>query len=216
MSFTRAELKYEIYERLNKQPDTRGFFTESKCNSAIQESIDYIAVEMMVMDNGWLKKVQYYDVTANLVTLQLPEDASMVAEVRALVGTAYIPLVYDSNWGGTEWAASSGMVMFPSRYRIVDNKIYFNPPIGQGQDAGIQITYQTYPQVVRADAQRLPPQFDRAMFWWLCYNSMTIMSQSMQQYSMPWQLTADKWEAKVLQIIDTRVQASMAIGNFDG
>lgn len=213
---SRADVKYEIYERLNKSPATRGFYTDKKCESAIQESIDFVSTELFLADEGYLHKIDYLDTESNQITIPVPSYMAMVIEVRYLLGNTYIPLVYDQQFQTPQWSDNSGVVQFPSRYRIVDNRFYFSPAFGQGGEKYLMVEYFAYPTVLRNDSQKLDPQFDRCMAWFIIYNSMTIMSSSMQQFAQTWKPIQDSWYNKMLMIVNTRNVGPTNIQDFEG
>lgn len=214
--FSRGQVKYEIYQRLNKDPATRGFFSDAKCESAIAESCDFIGTEMLLADEGWLKKIDIFDTPASLTTFDLPRNMSMISQVFALVGNVYIPLMYDSQFEQSQWAPSSGAVQFPNRYRIVDNRLYFNPPISVGGANFLQIEYLSMPKVLRNDTDKLENYFDRYCVWFLVYNSMSIMCESMKQYSQPWSARGQAWYTRMVELLNKRNLQSISITEFEG
>ncbi len=213
---TRAEIKYEIYQRLNKTSATRGFYSDAKADSAIQESVDFVATEMFLGDEGYLHKIDYLNTEANQITVPLPSYMAMVVSVRYLLGNTYIPLVYDQQFDSPQWSDNSGVVQYPSRYRVVDNRVVFAPALGQGGEKYLMIEYYQYPSILRSDTQKLDPQFDRCMSWFIVYNAMTIMSQSMQQFAQSWKPQTDSWYQKMLLIINTRNVGPTQIADFEG
>lgn len=214
--FDRASVKFEMYTKLNKTSVTRGFYSDDKANSAIQESLDFLATEMFLADNGYLKKMDLLDTGANTFTLEVPLHMSMIMEVRYLVGNVYIPLTYDSEFMTQQWSQVSGVVQFPSRYKIVDNRFYFNPPLGVGGAQYLQVEYLSYPKTLRQDSDKFEQQFDRAMMWWIVYNSISTMATTMGQFQKPWADAQAMWYAKVVQIIGKRNQQWTAIADFEG
>lgn len=214
--FDRAAVKFEIYTRLNKTPTTRGFYSDEKANSAVQESLDFLSTEMMLADEGFAKKLDHFDTTANMVSFELPPNMAMICAVRFLVGNVYAPLCYDSEFDNSQWSSVSGIIQFPSRYRLVDNRLYFNPAIGVGGTSYLQIEYMTYMKIMRQDSDKFEQEVDRAMIWFIVYNSMSIMASTMGQFSKPWADSASMWYQKALLIINKRVQQFTAIQDFEG
>lgn len=214
--FSRGQVKYEIYQRLNKDPSTRGFYSDTKCESAITESVDWIGTEMLIADDGWLKKVDIFDTPASMTTFELHRNMSMISQVLALVGNVYVPLMYDSQFDMSQWSPASGAVQFPSRYRIVDNRLYFNPPIATGGAGFLQIEYLSMPKIMRDDTDKLEPFFDRYCIWFMVYNSMSIMAESMRQYSQPWAARGQAWYARMVELLNKRVLQSVPIVEFEG
>ncbi len=214
--FTRAQLAYQTYQRLNKSSATPGFYTEEKVHGALQEALDYVGVKMMLADNGFLKKLDYLDVTANQVTIPIPPHINMIEEVRYLVGNVYIPLAYDSQWKVPQWSPQSGATNLPASYRIVDNRFYFNPPLGVGGTNYIQIEYQSYPSIMRNDNQQIDPQFDRAMTYYLVYRACSILASAMGSTVKPWEVEETLWLNAMQQIVQNRNKQPIALSDFAG
>jgi hypothetical protein len=214
--YNRAQLAYQVYQRLNKSSATPGFYTEEKVNGALQEAMDYVGVKMMLADNGFLKKIQYLDVEANQITLPIPPHMDLIEEVRYLVGNVYIPLAYDSQWKVPQWSVDSGATNLPASYRIVDNKFYFNPPLGTGGTGYIQVEYQHYPMIMRNDTQQIDPQFDRAMIYYLTYRACSILASAMGSTVKPWSVEEDLWLNAMQQIVQNRNRQPKPITDFAG
>ena len=213
---TRAQLKYEIYQRLMKSAATKGFYTDDKCNSALQESLDYIAGHMFLNDEGWLHKLKMFDTEPNMTAFPIPKDMAMIVEVRFRVGNVYIPVLYDQDFGNIQWGQSSGVVQFPSKYRVVDNTIYFNPPVATGGSQTMQIEYMAYPRRLQDDGDFLASQFDRAMCWYAIYRSCSALCSWIQQYTKPWEKEESQWYDMAMNIISMRNQQSTPIRDFSG
>ncbi len=214
--YTRAQIAFQVYQRLNKSPATPGFYTEEKVNGAIQEAMDYVATKLMVADQGFLKKIDYLDVEANQITIAIPPHMDMIEEVRYLVGNVYIPLLYDSQWKIPQWSVNSGATSLPSSYQIVDNKFYFNPPLGVGGPGYIQVVYQRYPLIMRNDTQQIDPQFDRSMIYYLTYRACSILASSLGQNNKSWITEELLWLAAMQQIIQNRNKQPAPIKDFAG
>lgn len=216
MAITRASIKYEIWTRLNKTPDNPGFYTDAKLTSTIQESMDFIAAEQMLADEGFRHKLSYLSPAPGAAAIAIPADASQILELRYLVGNIYIPMTYDQSWQEARWAGSSGVVQSPDKYSIIDNNFYFSPPIGVGGKDYLQLEYLAYPRRLRTDADTIPTEFDRAMYWFLVYNSCDLLSSQVQQSIDDWQRLANNWYQKAVQIINMRTRQSIPIKNFEG
>lgn len=195
---------------------TPGFYTEEKVNGALQEALDYVATKLMMADNGFMKKLDYLDVSANQITIQIPPHMDMIEEVRYLVGSVYIPLQYDSQWKVPQWSVASGATNLPGSYRIVDNKFYFNPPLGVGGTAYLQVEYQSYPSIMRNSSQQIDPQFDRAMIYYITYRACSILSSAMGQNVKTWVVEEALWLAAMQQIIQNRNKQPQPIKDFAG
>ncbi len=140
----------------------------------------------------------------------------MIEEVRYLVGSVYIPLAYDSQWKVPQWSVTSGATNLPASYRIVDNQFYFNPPLGVGGTAYLQVEYQRYPSIMRNDSQQIDPQFDRAMVYYLTYRACSILASAMGQTSKPWEVEEKLWLDAMMQIVQNRNRQPQPIKDFAG
>lgn len=214
--FDRALVKFEIYQRLNKSPVTPGFYTADKVNSAVQEAIDLVAAEMFEADEGFLKKIDFVDVSANATTIPIPSHMAIIEEVRYLVGNVYVPLMYDSQWQVPQWSVTSGATQLPASYKVVDNKFYFSPALGVGGTDFLQVEYQCYPSILRSDSQKLDPQFDRTMIYYIIYRSCSILASAIGQTNKSWQYEESMWRQKMVNIVAKRNSGTSYIKDFSG
>ena len=216
MSFTRAQVKYEILQKLNKSAATRGFYTDEKCNSAIQEAIDFIAAQMFIADDGWSHKMDFIDIDDGCVTVPIKPSWAMIVEVRYLLGDTYIPISYDQRFGDNGYSSASGAVQFPSRYQVIDNCFYFNPAISTGGTKALQVEFMAYPKRLSKDTDFLESQFDKSMFWFAVYRSCSIMASSVGEFAKAWTNEESSWWASMQQIIFKRNQQVTPIREFNG
>ncbi len=214
--YTRSDISYQVYQRLNKSPLTPGFYTEEKVVGAIQEALDYVATKLMAADQGFLKKIDYLDVQANQITIPVPPHMDMIEEVRYLVGSVYIPLAYDSQWKVPQWSVQSGATNLPGSYRLVDNKFYFNPPLGVGGTDYLQVEYQSYPSILRAPGQYIDPQFDRAMVYYITYRACSVLASSLGQNDKSWVVEEKLWLDAMQKILQNRNKQPQPIKDFCG
>jgi hypothetical protein len=212
---TRSQIKYEIWTHLNKSVATKGFYTDEKVNSAVQQCLDAVAVQMFLADEGWNHKLTSITTVANQVTVPVPSDLAMILEVRYLIGTMYVPMGYDQQWGQSQWALSSGASQYPGSYRLVDNAIYFNPPLTSGGTDFLQIEYAAYPTSLKKDSQAVPSQFDRAMFWWTVFHSCVVLTTGVKM-STDWPQQETFWWQNMVNMIGMRTRQSIPIRDFMG
>lgn len=216
---TRAQIKYEIWLRLNKLPSNPGFYTDAKLNSVVQEATDYVATEQHLADEGFSHKIGYLNTISGQVSLVIPFDYAMILEVSYLVGSLYIPMAYDQTWGDVKWAAaSSGQQTYPSRYKLVDNMFYFTPPIGIGAVNAIQLEYMAYPRRMQLDSDVLGAQMDRAMFWFIVYKSCNLLAGQLasQDIKAEWGSNEAIWGSKMVQMVNMRTRQIIPIREFEG
>lgn len=214
--FDRAQIKYEIYLRLNKSPVTPGFFTSEHVDSAIAEALDLVAAEMFAVDMGWSKKLDFLDVPANALTIPVPPHMAIIEKLSYLIGNVYIPLAYDSQWDTPQWSVTTGATQLPGNYRIVDNRFYFAPALAVGGSNYLQVEYQAYPQILRSDSQKIDPQFDRAMIYYIIYRACSILASAIGQDVKSWQVEEALWHQKMVDITNKRVAQSIPIKSFSG
>lgn len=212
---TRGQIMYEIWTRLNKTATTPGFYTEAKVRSVIQESVDFLAAEQILADEGYCHKLDYLSPAPGAVSLAIPGDVAQILELRYLIGNVYIPMQYDQKWQEAKWAGSSGVVQSPDHYSIIDNNFFFEPPIGVGGLNYLQLEYMAYPRRFHKDSDVLPVQFDRAMFWFIVYNSCSLLDSQLSQ-TLNWGGTAQAWYQKAINTINMRTRQSIPIRNFEG
>ncbi len=201
---------------MNKSPATPGFYTEAKVNSAIQEAIDYVSAWMFEADQGFLKKMDFLDVSANAITIPIPPHMAIIEQVRYLTGNVYVPLDYDSQWAVPQWSVSSGATQLPATYMIVDNKFFFTPALGVGGTQYLQVEYQAYPSILRSDSQHIDPQFDRSMLYFAIYRACSILASAMGQKVKDWADEEAMWGQKMVNIVNKRNAQSTAIRDFAG
>jgi hypothetical protein len=216
MAITRAEIKYNVYEKLNKSATTRGFFTDAKCNAAIQEAVDFVVAEMQIADDGYAHKMDNLDVPNGAVTIPIPPHMAMILEVRFLLGDVYVPLGYDQRFGDVAYNAQSGAVQFPTRYSVIDNCFYFSPAISVGGVGYLQVEYMAASKRLANDTDTLESQFDRSMMWWVCYRSCSILASNVGQFAKSWQAEEAHWYNQMKQIIFKRNSQVIPIREFSG
>ncbi len=214
---TRAEIKYQIWTRLNKSPSNPGFYTENKINSVIQESIDFIAAEQMLADEGFCHKMELLNTVSGMTDLAIPNDVAMIIELRYLINDVFYPMAYDQQFGQLQWASGSGVVQqYPGSYRIVDNNFHFNPPLGVGGVGFAQLEFMAYPRRFTKDSDVLAGQFDRAMYWFIIYKSCNLLAGQVQQTVDDWQTNEGLWYGKAMQMINMRTRQVIPVRDFDG
>ena len=216
MSISRGELKGQILRVLQKDGGYQGFYTDEKLNDAIQDCMDYIAVEMFLAGEGWLRKIITLDSQSGFPTVDLPAHVAMIDEVRYLVGNRYIPLVYDDATLAAQFQPAAGVTQFPSRYRIVDQKIYFNPAPGQGGADYVQVEYATYPPILVADGQLLNTEFDRAMVHFIKWRASSLLASSVGKYQKEWGDHEAEWKERMVMIVNKRTKSPIFFREFSG
>lgn len=211
---TRGELKGQILRFLNKTSQFRGFYDDAKIDDAIQEALDFIAVEMFTANEGWQLKIAEFDTVAGQVTVDLPFSVAMIKEVRYLYAAYYEVMRYDDASGRAQASTQSGQRQFFATYRIVDNRLYFNPPLSEGGPKFLQVEYMTYPKRMEQDTDYLESQFDPCMTNYLKYRCATILSASLEKANIPWSSIEASWYNKLVTLLNRRNMQSVPIRNF--
>ena len=216
MAFLVSEIEGKVLRLLQKSAGTQGFFTPDKVRDSVQDSVDYVSVRMFRAVNGeWMDSIRYFDTVSGQSNIPLPEDMACIKAVRYLVGNAYVPLMYDPSYESAQWSGQSGVVAYPSRYRLVGNCIYFNPQISQAGTQYLQIEYASYPQQITDDGF-MPLQMDRAMLNYIKFRSASLLAASVGKPSTEWTKFENQWATEIEILIDKRIQVTTTIREFDG
>lgn len=201
MPITRAELKGQAYRLLMKTPQYKGAYQEETANDALQEAMDYVATKMFISNQGWLDKIEHITTVANTIAVPIPETWAMVKEVRYKYGDTYLPLTYDTAGKQPQYAADSGARQYACSYRIVDNKIYFNPPLAEGGTDYLQIEYTAFPKFLQKDNDTIEPQFNRCFLNFIKYRTATVLARSVEKYSVPWAKEEGDWFLQMQDLV---------------
>ena len=216
MAFLVSEIEGKVLRILQKTASTPGFYTPDRVRDAVQDAVDYVSVRMFRACNGeWLDSIRYFDTVSGQAVVDLPEDIAAIKAVRYLVGVEYTPLWYDTAFEDSQWAASSGVVQFPSRYRLLGNQIYFNPVLSQAGTQYLQIEYCAYPQALKTD-EFMPIQMDRAMMNYIKFRSASMLAASVGKANAEWVRFEDQWAKEIETLIDRRIHCTTYIREFDG
>jgi hypothetical protein len=114
-------------------------------------------------------------------------------------------MVYDDQAFDTQIAATSSLTQCPYRYRIVADKIYFNPiPLLVGPNY-IQIEYTSYPATLAADGDSL-----------LVYRTAGALVAQTGQAVAEWQIYEQQWFSVMQNIISKRNRVQCVIADFGG
>lgn len=180
MAISRGELKGRVLRFLNKTANVRGFYSDDKLNDAIQEAMDFIAVEMFVAGEGWLTKMHYFDTTANFSSLTLPANIALIREVRYKVGDVYYVVHYDDQ-DNQPSTIGSDENQRAWRYRLLGRDIVFDPQLSEGGPRYLQIEAVHYPGLIASDSDLIEPQFDAAMVHFMKYAVASILAGSLEK-----------------------------------
>ncbi len=193
-----------------------GFYDQPKVDDAIQEAMDFVAVEMFLADEGWAHKIIYLDTNPGQTSIDLPISASMITEVRYLFANVYTPMSYDQDYGNDQYSTESGVRQWNYKYRVVENALYFNPPMAEGGEKYIQLEYMAYPKRLQENADFMESQFDNCMIHFIKYRAASILAASIEKSDVPWAGLEQSWYQKMLAIVIQRNQQSVPIKDFCG
>ncbi len=214
MPITRGEIKGKVLRLLMKTPAYPGPYTDDTINDALTEAMDFVATEMFEANEGWLTKMRTYDTLPNQVTFPIPEGVAMIQMVRYLVGNVYMPLQYDDQSQQPQYADAGGAVQFPYSYKIVDNAIYFNPPLADGGPDFLQLEQMEYAKELQDDTDFMDGQFDKSMQHFIKYRTASILGAGLEKYSMPWAGLEADWYKKMTEVIIKRNRQATPIRMF--
>lgn len=213
---SRGEIKGQVLRLLMKTANKPGFYTPETTDEAIQEAMDFVATNMFIAGEGWQTKIQHFTTEAGQVKVDLPEGFAMIKEVRYLYADLYVPMVYDDANKQLQYANSSGVRQWAYAYRIVDNAIYFNPPMADGGTNYLQVEYMGYPKYLQSDTDYLDKHFDRAMCHYIKYKAASILASSIEKFVVPWAAHERDWFKQMQDIIVKRNMQATAIQEFAG
>jgi hypothetical protein len=216
MPMSRGELKGKVLRLLMKTAQYPGFYKDETINDAIDEAMDFVATEMFIADEGWQAKIMPFDTVAGQIKVDLPEGFAMIKEVRYLYADLYIPMVYDDGSKEVQYANDSGVRQWAYSYRIVDNAIWFNPPMADGGTDYLQIEYMGYPKKMQSDSDFMESHFDNAMQHFMKYRVASILAASIEKFVVPWAGLEQDWFKKMRDIVVKRNMQATAIKEFAG
>jgi len=212
MAITLGELERDVLELLQKEPGHQGYYTEQKCRAALQDCFDFVSTMMFdAQYGGWLDKLQYLDTTDGQVTVDLPKDMAQLKVVRYKIEGNYIPLGYDKQereMQTTEDSVDSGI---PSRYRLVGNQIYFNPPIQDGGTNYLQLEFTAYPERFVSRLDKIGEAWNAAFRHFIKYRTATVLVSHKRDFNPPWAKLEQQWQFEVRKMISQRVITSGTI-----
>lgn len=216
MALTRGEIAGRILRLVNKTASNPGFYTPAKVNDSIEDALDFLAVDMFLAGEGWQDKMKHFTTRAGQVALKLSADVAMVKEVRILFGGVYMPLIYDDGSQQAQSQVTSGVSQYPCRYRILDNMLYFNPPLSEGVEDGIQLEYMTFPKRLENDADVVEGHLWKPFVHWVAYWAASRLVAGVGTPDPDWSKQEALWYGKVQAVIVKRNLQTTTIREFEG
>lgn len=222
MAITVAALNTAVLELLQKSSTYSGFYTSTKVLLAINEACDYIAVnQMLAPGGGWLDKIAYVNTLANAYQIDLATclpapitDMAMIRAVRYKVSNQYMDVAYDQAYETKQFETTSGITQYPTRYRLLGNVIYFNPPLADGGTSYLQLEYLAYPADVAGGGNL--PFIDKCFFHYCKYHAAAVLVSSMGKPNKEWGDLWQMWFDKMLEMVHRRVNGPSYIKEFEG
>ena len=212
MPMTVGDVKKFVLHTLQKSPGYSGFYTDDKCNIAIQEALDFISTKMMVAGGGLMKKIAFIDTNTTDDAYPLPAGCALVDTVRYKSTTVYMPIEYSDDYM-TPQVDGDQATQFPAKYRLLGNMVYFNPRPTTVGERCLQIEYQGYPAWITDDEQNVDPDFDRAMCWYAKYRAATILVVN-NGGTPRWGGAEEEWKTMVDLIIHKRIRKPRFVKEF--
>jgi hypothetical protein len=213
MSISYAEIKENILELVQKNPTYQGYFTDRKILNTVNEGMDYIAVEMFMTGEGWLREIRYLEWIAGSRVVPIPPDVAIINSVRWLQGDQYYPLKYDTADTTVQQKKDVGIVGDPISFRIVQNKIYLNPQPSTFGPVQLELEFSRYPTMIVSAQQNIQDDFDRIMCHWLKYYvANTLISASGK--TSPFTRNEGQFYEQMVKVITSRNRVKTVIGDF--
>lgn len=212
---TRGEIAGKILRKLHKTAGFQGFYDDAKIDDAIEDCMDFIATRMFRVNEGWQTKLRYFTTVANQTNIPLPPDIVLINAVRYLFAGEYLPLVYRTDERRSQVQATTGLTQYATRYRIIDNQLYFNPPLVEGGTDFIQVEYTSFPKRVQDDQDVLEAQFAKPMSNFIVWRAASQLVSGVGKANPEWERFERQWEGEVQAILETRNTQPVSIQEFD-
>lgn len=211
---SKGQLKGKVWRFLNKTPQNPGYYTSEKLDDAIQEALNYVAVEMFLAGEGWMQKYLFLDTVGGQTSVDLPGNVAMIREVRYRIANVYYSLPYDDQEGGFSYIGTGVQQAFGYKYRLLGRQIVFDPPLSEGGEKYLQLEVDYYPTNLIDDNELIDPQFDNACQEFLKYKVASILAASIEKQMISWGTEQAMWEEKMKAVITRRTLASVPIREF--
>lgn len=214
MPTTVTSLTNKVLTILQKDPLSQGFYTPAKVLQFFNESVDYVMAQMAISETGeWLDAVAYIDTLAGGTSYAIPTGAIMIKTVRYLIGTIYIPLVYDEQHDGPFMAAASGIQQYPTTWRLIGDNIVFNPPLALGGTAFLQVEYIALPAEL-AQGGNVADNLNRFFQHFVEYRTASCCASSIGKFNKEWQEQSEEWKDILMRYVNKRVNSMASVKEF--
>jgi len=218
MAVAIGELERDVLEILQKAPGTQGYYTAQKLRTAVQECFDYLATIMFDASyGGWLDDIRYLTTTANQALVSLPEDIAQIKVIRYKIDTVYVPLTYDKEEKSAQTDPSDGSAGNDTlTYRLLGDKLYFNPPLFEGGTDYLMIEGTYYPPRFLSRLEKIGAIWNPAFRNYIKYRTASILVSHKRDFTPPWSRFEAEWAGQVAKLVEKRVNTTTAIKEFAG
>jgi len=163
---------------------------------------------------GWLDDIRYITTTAGDMVVPLPQDLAQIKVVRYKVDSSYIPLSYDKQERSAQADPAEGDTGGPSSYRLVGDRMYFNPALSEGGTNYLQIEGTYYPEPFTNKLDKISGIWNPAFRNYIKYRSASILVAAKMDGQPPWAPYEYEWKAELRKLIAKRVNTSTTVKEF--
>ena len=150
---TLAELITECQTLLG-EPNSP-FFTSDLLKIFFNQSQDRRLVELANAFEGWNSEIVSCDLVADQSTYRLPEGIGRLLRVVYVAEDGYERVLNQHRKGEGLWT-TTGNTVEPQSYRLVGEFIEVTPPPAISLDDALKIEYETIPDRITDDADKIP------------------------------------------------------------
>jgi hypothetical protein len=144
----------------------------------------------------------------------LTGNVGLIRQARVLFGDSYVPLIYDDQENRPTRVAN-GTVQVAHRYRLMGNKLVFDPPLASGGAKYLQLEIVSYPKRLGGDGEIINSQFDVCALEYIKYRVCTILAGSIEKTQITWSAIEQDWATRLSHVLSRRVLSSTPIRMFD-
>lgn len=216
MATSLNDMETKILNLLNRDSTNRGYYTSAKITDAVNEALEDLSTLMQIADEGWLRKIGYKSPSAGDTLVAIPTDAVLIYQVRYKIGNVYQPIMYNSGEREQYVDSSAGFQQFPSRYRLLEGNLEFNPPLAEGGTDFLQFEYSAFPTELASGFDEIPDRYNRAMIQYIKYAAACILHYTVSNEKPPYEKRLVHWTNKITQIVEKRNQQTQYMREFEG
>jgi len=213
MPTTLGAIKSSILAILNKESNYQGFYTTTKLNAAVNDSIDWVYANMMFNGQGWNKTIGYITTLAGTASYSLPTDCAVIDVVRYLINGTYCVIKYDDQ-SDDSFSVPADTTGSPGTYRLVGNSLFFNPiPTNVGANY-IQLEFTKFPASLTSDVDAFDAAFSRGLENYVKWRSCSQLVAQVGRPVPEWQEYERQWYSHMTELISQRTRQTRFMGGF--